>query len=119
MHFETCLFEAMGNSQSVDLCKTQVPKINDLFNEDGYLKPYECEIRRRYGVFESFLKKFENSGESLDQFSKSYETYGINKDSDNNICVLEWAPAADNIYLRGDFSRSFSEAFNLFQYTIS
>ena len=36
----------MGNTTGVDLSKTEVPNIEDLFKLDGYLKPYEKEIRR-------------------------------------------------------------------------
>jgi 1,4-alpha-glucan branching enzyme len=95
----------MGGSQSTDLHKTEVPKLNELIADDAYLKPFESEIRRRYGVFESVLKKFENSGESIDEFSKSYERFGLNIDPSNNVSVLEWAPGAENMYLRGDFSK--------------
>ncbi len=94
----------MGNSQAVDLRKTEVPRIKDLLTDDPYLQPYEGEIRRRYGVYKSYLEKFETCGESLDEFSRSYQRYGLNVDTSNNLTMLEWAPGAEDMYLRGDFS---------------
>jgi 1,4-alpha-glucan branching enzyme len=97
----------MGNSNGteVDLSKTEVPKINELVECDPYLKPYEPEIRRRYGLFQAYLKKINNDETSFDKFTKSYETYGMHVDSLNNVNILEWVPAAQNVYVYGDFSK--------------
>ena len=94
----------MGNAHDTDLTKTEVPKIKDLLDCDPYLKPYESEIRRRYGLFQGILNKIEKDETSFDKFTKSYETYGIHVDSSNNVDVLEWAPGAKNVYIYGDFS---------------
>jgi 1,4-alpha-glucan branching enzyme len=94
----------MGNSNTKDLESTQVPKINELLDQDGYLKPFEGEIRRRYGCFQNFLKQIDTNENGLDEFTNSYKKYGLHINADNSITALEWAPAAKNIYLRGDFS---------------
>jgi 1,4-alpha-glucan branching enzyme len=94
----------MGNANDTNLSKTEVPKINDLLDCDPYLRPYESEIRRRYGLFQELLNKIERDESSFDKFTKSYETYGIHVDSSNNVNVLEWAPGAKNVHIYGDFS---------------
>lgn len=94
----------MGNTNGVDLSKTEVPNIEDLFKLDGYLKPYEKEIRRRYGLFMDYMNKINNYENGLLSFTESYKRYGTHVDENNNVVCLEWAPGAKNVYLRGDFS---------------
>lgn len=98
----------MGNSNSVNLHETDVPQINDLLDKDPYLKPYEGEIRRRYGCFKDYLSRIDKYENGLTKFTESYKTYGVHVDAANNINVLEWAPGARNMYLRGDFSNIYS-----------
>ena len=95
----------MGNTNGINLNETEVPKIEELFKLDGYLKPYESEIRRRYGCFQYYLQKIENSLGGLDKFSQSYKNFGLHVDEKNNVHVLEWAPGAKNVFLRGEFSK--------------
>jgi 1,4-alpha-glucan branching enzyme len=94
----------MGNTSGVDLHETEVPKIDELLSHDQYLKPYEKEIRRRYGCFKQQLALIDKTENGILEFSKSYAKYGFHVDAENNINFLEWAPNAKNIYLRGDFS---------------
>lgn len=84
--------------------ETEVPKIDELFKLDGYLKPYESEIRRRYGCFKYYLENIEKNLGGLDKFSHSYKTFGVHVDAKNNLTVLEWAPGAKNVWLRGEFN---------------
>lgn len=37
-----------GNYSAMDPMDIPVPDLEQLFERDGYLKPYEREIRRRY-----------------------------------------------------------------------
>jgi 1,4-alpha-glucan branching enzyme len=109
----------MGNANGANLNETEVPKIEELFKVDGYLKPYESEIRRRYGCFKYYLENIENNLGGLDKFTQSYKSFGVHVDAKNNVTVLEWAPGARNVFLRGDFSRLilfiyFSSKYNLF-----
>lgn len=80
-----------------------VPCIDELLKHDPYLKNHENEIRRRYKCFKEQLLRIENS-EGLLEFCKSYEKYGIHCMPDNSIHILEWAPGAEALFLRGDFN---------------
>lgn len=80
-----------------------VPCIEDLLKRDPYLKNHENEIRRRYKCFQEQLLQIENC-EGLLEFCKSYERYGIHRLPDNSIHILEWAPGAEAVFLRGDFN---------------
>jgi 1,4-alpha-glucan branching enzyme len=96
----------MGNPWSSNLHETPVPNIDDLLKNDGYLKPYEGEIRRRYGCFKEYLNRIDTHEHGLLKFTESYKTYGLHVDEKtNNVNVLEWAPGAKNLFLRGDFSK--------------
>ena len=97
----------MGNTNTngVDIHNTEVPKLNDLLRYDPYLKPYEKELRRRYGCFLEQLDKIDQHEQGLLKFTESYKHYGYHVDAQNNVNFLEWAPGVKNIYLRGDFSK--------------
>ena len=101
----------MGNTNGVNLHETEVPEIQELFKNDQYLKPYEPEIRRRYGCLNAYMNKIDQYENGLLKFTESYKTYGIHVDEQNNIHCLEWVPAAKNVYLRGDFSKSKKNKF--------
>ena len=94
----------MGNANGVDLTMPEVPEIETLFKNDGYLRPFEAEIRRRYGCFKNYIKVIKENEGGLMKFTESYKNYGIQVDDKKNVTVLEWAPGAKNIYLRGDFN---------------
>ncbi|CAG5123662.1 unnamed protein product [Candidula unifasciata] len=80
------------------------PDLEKTFQLDGYLRMYETEIKRRYGVFYEVVTKIEKLEGGLEQFSRAYETFGVHRQMDNSITVTEWAPGAAGIYLRGDFN---------------
>ncbi|XP_052217090.1 1,4-alpha-glucan-branching enzyme-like isoform X2 [Dreissena polymorpha] len=82
----------------------EVPYIDKLFEADGYLRLHEGEIRRRYGCFKKLLSQIDANEGGLEKFTRGYERFGIHRTSDNGIHVLEWAPMAEGIYLRGDFN---------------
>ncbi|CAF0704329.1 unnamed protein product [Brachionus calyciflorus] len=94
----------MGNSNGVSLAETEVPHINELLSYDPYLKPYESEIRRRYGCLKQYLDRIDQYENGILNFTESYKKYGVHVDDKNNVQVLEWAPGAKNMYLRGDFN---------------
>ena len=95
----------MGNTNGVDLSKTEVPNIDKLLKNDGYLTPFEPEIRRRYGCFKAYLQNINEHEKGLFKFTESYKAYGVQVDAENNVNVLEWAPGAKNMYFKGDFSK--------------
>ncbi|XP_046574692.1 1,4-alpha-glucan-branching enzyme-like [Haliotis rubra] len=89
---------------AADTAKVVVPQIENLFSSDGYLRDFEKEIRRRYGCFKDIVNRIDENEDSLEKFSRAYQNYGIHRREDNSIIMLEWAPAAEAIYLRGDFN---------------
>ncbi|KAL8568163.1 1,4-alpha-glucan branching enzyme [Nucella lapillus] len=80
------------------------PNLRALFNLDCYLETYEHEIRRRYKCFQDLLGHIQHHEGGLDQFSRSYEDYGIHRLPDNSIRFKEWAPGTAGIYLKGEFN---------------
>lgn len=84
--------------------QTEVPNIDKLFEEDGYLRLHEGELRRRYGLFTDLLSRINQNEGGLEKFSRGYETFGIHRTPDNGIYMKEWAPGAEGIALRGDFN---------------
>ncbi|XP_066586199.1 1,4-alpha-glucan-branching enzyme [Prorops nasuta] len=93
-----------GKWSSMDPMQIDVPEIQTLLDRDPYLKPYESEIRKRYGLFKDHLEKIEAIDGSLDNFSKGYKKYGIHINDDNSVTAKEWAPAAHELFLTGDFN---------------
>ncbi|OQR70033.1 putative 1, partial [Tropilaelaps mercedesae] len=81
----------------------KVPKIDDLFSRDPYLKPFEKEIKRRYGCYREKLAIIEAEG-GYAKFCTSYKEFGIHIDKDGSLRGKEWAPGAKGLFLRGDFN---------------
>lgn len=79
----------------------------EILHIDPYLKPYESVLRRRYDMFQQFLKHFEEY-EGLDVFTRSYQRMGLNVQPNGDIIYREWAPNAVFASLVGDFSELFS-----------
>uniref|UniRef100_A0A3Q0R0T6 1,4-alpha-glucan branching enzyme n=1 Tax=Amphilophus citrinellus TaxID=61819 RepID=A0A3Q0R0T6_AMPCI len=49
----------------------------------------------------SFLEEAEGG---FDQFTRSYNTFGVQRRPDNSLYLREWAPAAEALFLTGDFN---------------
>uniref|UniRef100_A0A1A9WPN8 1,4-alpha-glucan branching enzyme n=1 Tax=Glossina brevipalpis TaxID=37001 RepID=A0A1A9WPN8_9MUSC len=88
----------------MDPMKVQVAEIENLFKLDGYLKPYEREIRRRHGILQDWLNKIDKLEGGLEEFSQGYKYYGLHFNDDNSVVAREWAPGAKELYLTGDFN---------------
>uniref|UniRef100_A0A672SXS7 1,4-alpha-glucan branching enzyme n=1 Tax=Sinocyclocheilus grahami TaxID=75366 RepID=A0A672SXS7_SINGR len=71
---------------------------------DPYLKPFENDLQRRYGLFKKQLTLLEEAEGGFDQFTRSYKSYGVQRMPDNNLVFKEWAPAAEALFLTGDFN---------------
>ncbi|XP_068240503.1 1,4-alpha-glucan-branching enzyme [Palaemon carinicauda] len=84
--------------------EVSVPDINELLERDTYLKPYEQEIRRRYGCFEELKGKIEKTEGGLPEFASGYKNFGYHVNPDNSIKWMEWAPLAKALFLKGDFN---------------
>ncbi|XP_031630516.1 1,4-alpha-glucan-branching enzyme [Contarinia nasturtii] len=75
-----------------------------LFNLDGYLKPFEHEIRRRNHCVREWIERIEQHDGGLKDFSQAYKYYGLHFQQDNSVIAREWAPGAVQVYLTGDFN---------------
>lgn len=87
-----------------DKMTKEPPQLKKLLDSDGYLKLHKDEIIRRYGCFSELIERIEADG-GIEVFCRSYKEFGIHiNPEDNSIQCLEWAPGAQNVYLRGDFN---------------
>ncbi|CAG9759288.1 unnamed protein product [Ceutorhynchus assimilis] len=93
-----------GKHSSIDPKDIDVPKLEDFLNRDSYLRPYENEIRRRYGVYLDYLEAIKDIGGGIDHFTQGYKTHGLIVNPDNSITCLEWAPGAKGLFLTGAFN---------------
>ncbi|CDW53286.1 1,4 alpha glucan branching enzyme [Trichuris trichiura] len=80
------------------------PELDKLFELDGYLRNFEGEISRRYGIFQKTLMTIKEKEGGMERFTRGYDFYGIKTTPGNGIFCREWAPCADALYLRGDFN---------------
>uniref|UniRef100_A0A8C9VZ31 1,4-alpha-glucan branching enzyme n=1 Tax=Scleropages formosus TaxID=113540 RepID=A0A8C9VZ31_SCLFO len=81
-----------------------IPEIAHLLQMDPYLKPYEKEFERRYGLFQKQLHLLEEVENGFDQFTRSYQTFGVNRQASGGLLFKEWAPGAEALFLTGDFN---------------
>ncbi len=70
---------------------------------DPNLKAYEQDIRLRMERFENKKKELLKNNTSLSEFANGYLYYGFHR-TDEGWYYREWAPAADEMYLTGDFN---------------
>ncbi|XP_017346410.1 1,4-alpha-glucan-branching enzyme isoform X1 [Ictalurus punctatus] len=81
-----------------------IPDFSTYLQMDPYLKPYEKDFKRRYGLFQKQLMLLEEAEGGFDQFTRSYKTFGAHRLPDNSLVFKEWAPAAEALFLTGDFN---------------
>ncbi|KAL6115834.1 gbe1 [Pungitius sinensis] len=81
-----------------------IPEFSFLLQMDPYLKPYEKDFKRRYELLQKQLSRLEEAEGGFDQFTTSYENFGVHRQPDNSLLFLEWAPAAEALFLTGDFN---------------
>ena len=75
----------------------------NILKYDPYLAPFEQDIQLR---MENYYKKKEEllaPGQSLADFASGYEYFGFHREN-GGWYYREWAPAADAVYLTGDFN---------------
>lgn len=75
-----------------------------LFQSDSYLRIHEGEIRRRFNILKEKVAEIDSNHGGIENFTRSYKQFGIHVLPDNSIRVLEWAPGAEAMFLRGDFN---------------
>lgn len=70
---------------------------------DPYLKPYEKFIDIRMKNYEIFKNRILKAGEKIKDFANGHLFFGFFR-LNNGYVYREWAPAADSLYLVGDFN---------------
>uniref|UniRef100_A0A672ZG81 1,4-alpha-glucan branching enzyme n=1 Tax=Sphaeramia orbicularis TaxID=375764 RepID=A0A672ZG81_9TELE len=58
----------------------------------------------RYELLQKELFQLEEAEGGFDQFTRSYKTFGVQRLPDNSLFFKEWAPAAEALFLTGDFN---------------
>uniref|UniRef100_A0A3B4BVQ2 1,4-alpha-glucan branching enzyme n=1 Tax=Pygocentrus nattereri TaxID=42514 RepID=A0A3B4BVQ2_PYGNA len=81
-----------------------IPELSSLLQMDPHLKPYEKDFKRRYRLFQKQLSLLEEAEAGFDQFTRSYRSFGAHRQPDNSLVFKEWAPAAEALFLTGDFN---------------
>lgn len=59
----------------------------------------------RYDLLQKQLFQLEEAEGGFDQFTRSYRSFGVQRLPDNGLFFKEWAPAAEALFLTGDFSK--------------
>jgi len=88
-------------------CVRYVKQIDSVFFCPCLLRSVPLLCFGRYGLFEKQLALLEEAEGGFDQFTSSYSSYGVQRMPDNSLFFKEWAPAAEALFLTGDFSTSF------------
>jgi 1,4-alpha-glucan branching enzyme len=74
---------------------------------DPTLRPYENQLRERYAYYKSALRRIEQAGGLLGAASQGHKYFGLNRGElydKPGVWYREWAPAALQLRLIGDFN---------------
>ncbi|KAK1297266.1 1,4-alpha-glucan-branching enzyme [Acorus calamus] len=74
-----------------------------IFDVDPYLKQFKDHFNYRFKTYAERKKLIEKYEVSLEKFAQGYLKFGFNRDQDG-IIYREWAPAAQEAQLVGDFN---------------
>ena len=74
-----------------------------ILKHDPYLMPFEGEITLRMENFNKKKAELLSPGQSLAEFANGYHYFGFHRVKDGWY-YREWAPAAQEVYLTGDFN---------------
>lgn len=78
-----------------------------LIDVDPWLEPYADALRRRYAKYQDTLRRIVSEVGSLDVLTRGYEYFGLNRGEHEGrpgVWYREWAPAAQGLFLTGDFN---------------
>ena len=70
---------------------------------DPYLMPYENDINLRMDAYKQKKKELLGKGNNLVDFANGYQYFGFHR-TETGWVYREWAPAAQEMYLTGDFN---------------
>lgn len=81
------------------------PQIPGLVLADGWLAPYERDIKARLRLFDARLESIRRKHGTLVKFANGFERMGFNRHAKTGEWIYrEWAPGARELYLIGDFN---------------
>lgn len=85
-------------------CLIMVKRLS-IIEKDSWLEPVEGELNYRYKLYTSKLADIEASSGSIVDFANGYRYFGFQRDERNKgWWFREWLPAAESVYLFGDFN---------------
>ncbi len=86
------------------MSKSAIPKLT-IVEQDSWLEPVQKAVYERYQRFNNREQSIKNQFDSLQQFAKAYQYFGIHFDKKEDSWIYrEWAPAAKGLFLIGDFN---------------
>ncbi len=74
-----------------------------IFKRDPLLLPYKEDVEKRMHNYYSAKGAILSSAKSLNDFANAHEYFGFHK-TEKGWFYREWAPAAEEVYLTGDFN---------------
>jgi 1,4-alpha-glucan branching enzyme len=78
-----------------------------LVDLDPWLAPYRRQLRDRHARYRAALSRFDGTGGLLGEISRGHHYFGLNRGSSGGqpgVWYREWAPAAHQLSLVGDFN---------------
>jgi len=82
------------------MAKTTQKKILQI---DPYLSPFEKDLDLRVQLFKDKKKQLLKKGQKLVDFANGHNYFGFHR-TESGWAYREWAPAAEEMYLTGDFN---------------
>ncbi|MBQ3549887.1 MAG: alpha amylase C-terminal domain-containing protein [Clostridia bacterium] len=76
---------------------------NHILKIDPYLEPFKDDIDLRQKLFEKKRNELVGKNGEISEFANGYKYFGFHKTEDGWV-YREWAPAAEAMYLTGDFN---------------
>lgn len=76
---------------------------NRMAEIDPQLKPFERDLDLRVELFQKKRKELVGDRETLTDFANGHQYFGFHRTEDGWV-YREWAPAAERMYLTGDFN---------------
>ncbi len=83
-----------------------------IFEIDPYLMPFKKDIELRMELYKTKRKELVGNRGSLVNFADGYKYFGFHR-TDSGWVYREWAPAADAMFLTGDFNGWNTESHQL------
>lgn len=74
-----------------------------ILNIDPYLAPFEKDLELRAELFKKKKKQLLGKNGKLTDFANGHKYFGFHR-TDSGWVYREWAPAAESMYLTGDFN---------------